>query len=158
MRPTFRDNLLVKTCLNLKSAKMTTSTENHFLAINKYKNGPKIGFLWLKLKCASLLFLKFFNFISKKVLPEPGFRCFCASWSLKSRFFHSKLKIFQWNNLRLALYWKITKIISYSSTVLETLQERSFCFHDRRGLRFESCGDFCVAIWMARSFRTGKFL
>ena len=49
-----------------------------------------MGFLWLKLSYATLIFIKYFNFISKKVDFEAHFLCLGASRRLKYAIFYSK--------------------------------------------------------------------
>ena len=69
----FRETLLAKTCRNLKLAYLTGFTETKILAIKCLKNYLKMGILWLKMSYATLLFLKYFNFISKKCHLEARF-------------------------------------------------------------------------------------
>ena len=52
---------------------------NSLLGHKNMKKYVKNGFLWLKLICKTFLFPKFFNFTSKKVVPEAFLGCFCAS-------------------------------------------------------------------------------
>ena len=64
------------------------------LVINIIKNLLKIKFLWPKLSYASLVLVKFLNFISKKGALEARYLCSRASRKLKHVFYYSKLKIF----------------------------------------------------------------
>ena len=53
-----------------------------------------MGFLWLKLSYATLILIKYFNFISKKVDLEAHFLYFSAFPRLKPAIFYSKFKYF----------------------------------------------------------------
>ena len=64
------------------------------LGITTCKRWPEIRFLWLKLPCATFIFQKYFNFISKKVALEARFLCSGVSGRLKHALFYSKLKFF----------------------------------------------------------------
>ena len=64
------------------------------LGITTCKRWPEIRFLWLKLPCATLIFQKYFNFISKKVALEARFLCSGVSRRLKQALFYSKLNFF----------------------------------------------------------------
>ena len=95
LEPTFRDILLVQTCRNVKSAILTRSAETKIWALKFLRIYPKMRNFWLTMTYATLLLLKFFNFISKKCHPEARFGWFCISRRLKTALFHSKLKIFR---------------------------------------------------------------
>ena len=78
----------------MKLAKMTMFAVNMILGISIFNNRPEMGFSWLKLSYATLILLKYFNFISKNVDLEACFLCFRSFHGLKQAKFYSKFKIF----------------------------------------------------------------